>query len=546
MPRLVAATAALFVAQDDHVLRSRVEARFLQVVDEVTHAGVELLACAYYSALYAHNLRKPARQRGGRPTPKRLAAQRVAETWVATSSSGPTLFAFDAVEAGRGERQQGGPSRGVGGRPPTDFVYLLRAFMGVATMGLEPEPGMVHTVLVSNPSFARICGFDYQIADAGRVIRDTVPSLRKLQEFDQVMSEAGLWGQLKTQYVAENISAGRVEVETDLTVDTTHYPACSGFDVREISAPTAKTKDTETATDLELEEDGKPAGVRRGKGRKKKRRAVPRVAKRCGCRERDRCTHEYAPTDEGAGVVVKGGASRKSVWAHKASIIAFANSEVPIDAVAVKYAGTHDGGTLVPHLDRLKLLHPEVLAAAKRVIADSAYQSAENQAAAAARSLKLVVPINPRAIKPKPADLPGISHYSPTGIPVCAAGHELRHRGRRLEERKHLWGPPRSDDGVVACGSCPLRETCCPGAQDGRTLTTNADDFPQIDWDLPQHSATFKRIYSQRTAVERVINVLKLDLNGGRLAKRHNVNFQARLDKSILAVHMLIKTDPGE
>lgn len=542
MPRLCAPTTVLFAEPDDHVLRSQPDARFLVVLEQITHEGLSKWAITYYAALHAHNRRKPAPGRRGRPASKEAASRRVAKEWLATRSAGPVLFEGCEPDAPAARDEEGSATRGVGGRRPTDFVYLVRAFMGVAAMGLEPEPGMVHTVLVSNPSFARLCGFGYEIADAGRVIRDNTPSLRKLQEFDQVMAEAGLWGQLKASVVSENLASGRVAVEKDLVVDTTHYPAVSGFVVREVAEPRPTTVVTPPPDGQPASKSNDAAPTRR-KRRKKERRAVPRVGKRCGCADKTRCTHAYVPTDDGAGVVVKGGGTKKSVWAHKASILAFAGSEVPIDAVAIRYAGTHDGTTLVPHLDRVARLHPSVLAAAERVIVDSAYQSAENKTAAAERKLELVAPINPRGTKPKPAGLPGISHYSATGIPVCEAGHELRHEGRRLEEKKHLWGPPRSPEGASLCLSCPLRETCCPGATRGRTLTTNADDFPQIDWDWPQHSASFKKTYSQRTAVERVINVLKLDLNGGRLAKRDNVNFQARLDKSILAVHLLIKSD---
>jgi hypothetical protein len=268
---------------------------------------------------------------------------------------------------------------------------------------------------------------------------------------------------------------------------------------------------------------------------------VPRVAKRCGCAEKEHCTHGYVPTDEGAGVVTKGGGSKKHYWAHKASLIAFGRSQIPIDAVAVSYAGTNDGLTLVPHLHRVQRLYPEVFEYMKRILVDGAYQTAENVAGVAALGKQLVAPINARGTKPKPAvGLPGIDHFTPTGVPVCDAGHELTFVGRRLEEHQLLWGAPRDEQREIACRACPLREACCPDAKNGRNLTTNAADFPQIDWDLPQHSATFKRTYPLRTAVERVINVLKLDLNRDRLTKRDNVNFQARLDKSILAIHLLI------
>jgi hypothetical protein len=518
-------------------------------MERITHAAYEEEAGAYYQALLEHNKRTPAPGRRGRPPLKEAAAGRVAEEWIGTRGTGPVLFELGPVEPATQATDREASRRGQGGRPPTDFVFLLRAFMGVAVMGLPPEPAMVHTILTTNPPFARLCGFRYEVAEKGRVITDNVPSLRKLEEFDQVMSQAGLWSSIKARAVGENLESGRVALEDDLVFDATHYRANSGFSVAEVPVEPAKkpTKETTPAapevgekapTPATTDETPVPASKKR---RKKQRRAVPRVAKRCGCADKKRCTHPYVPTDEGAGVVTKGGGSKKQYWAHKASLVVFGRSQIPIDAVAVSYAGTNDGLTLLPHLERLQQLHPAILEHAKRVIADGAYQTAENVAGVAALGKKLVAPINPRGTKPKPAEgLPGIKHFTPTGVPVCEAGKELTFVGRRLEEHQLLWGAPRDEQGEISCKTCPLHETCCPDAKNGRNLTTNAADFPQIDWDLPQHSTTFKRTYPLRTAVERVINVMKLDLNRDRLTKRDNVNFQARLDKSILAIHLLI------
>jgi hypothetical protein len=560
MMRYEAPTAALFAEPDDHVLRSRPDASFVRIVESITHATYRSEAQAYYAALFKHNKRRPEPGRRGRPPSKEAAAERVAEAWIGTRGSGPVLFEIEALTpADQEEPEADELQRGVGGRPPTDFVFLLRAFMGVATMGLPPEPAMVHTILTSNPAFARLCGFGYALAEKGRVVTDSVPSLRKLEEFDQVMAEAGIWGAISTRTVRENLESGRVELEEDLVADTTHYRACSGFSVAQVAvapaeaaaqeaAPPPETAAAqeavappETAAAQESTAAGKAEPAGRRAPRKKVRRAVPRVAKRCGCAEKEHCTHNYVPTDEGAGVVTKGAGSKKHYWAHKAAIIAFGRTQIPIDAVAVSYAGTNDGLTLVPHLARVNRLYPIVIEYAKRVLADGAYQTAANLAGVAALGLKLLAPINQRGTKPKPAeDLPGIKHFTPSGVPVCEASKELAFVGRRLDAHQLLWGAPREESGEIACRACPLRETCCPEAKNGRTLTTNAADFPQIDWDLPQHSKTFKRNYSLRTAVERVINILKLDLNNDRLTKRDNVNFQARLDKTLLAIHLLI------
>lgn len=59
-------------------------------------------------------------------------------------------------------------------------------------MGFPAEPEWMHVLLKGNPSFALAYGF------VPRHVRDEyssehIPSLRKIEQFDQVMTESGLW-----------------------------------------------------------------------------------------------------------------------------------------------------------------------------------------------------------------------------------------------------------------------------------------------------------------------------------------------------------------
>jgi len=57
-----------------------------------------------------------------------------------------------------------------------------------------------------------------------------VPSLRKLEQFDQVMRQAGIWDRIKVSEVKTNFQTGVIEKEKELVGDTTHYHAYSGFE----------------------------------------------------------------------------------------------------------------------------------------------------------------------------------------------------------------------------------------------------------------------------------------------------------------------------
>ena len=64
-------------------------------------------------------------------------------------------------------------------------------------MGFPAEPEQVHLLLRSNPAFARVCGFSHQGKDRSDYHYHQVPSLRKLEQFDQIMTAAGIWDRIK-------------------------------------------------------------------------------------------------------------------------------------------------------------------------------------------------------------------------------------------------------------------------------------------------------------------------------------------------------------
>jgi hypothetical protein len=72
------------------------------------------------------------------------------------------------------------------------------------------------------------------------------------------------------------------------------------------------------------------------------------------------------------------------------------------------------------------------------------------------------------------------------------------------------------------------------------TLRTKASDFPQIDWDHPQHLARWKNQYRKRTAIERMIKIIKVDYCVEHFQKRDSLNFQGHLDKAMRALHILL------
>jgi len=65
--------------------------------------------------------------------------------------------------------------------------------------------------------------------------------------------------------------------------------------------------------------------------------------------------------------------------------------------------------------------------------------------------------------------------------------------------------------------------------------------LPHIDQNDPPMAKRFKAIMTRRPSVERMIKRLKCDMSDDRLTKRNNESFQAYLDKTLIAFHILLR-----
>jgi hypothetical protein len=115
------------------------------------------------------------------------------------------------------------------GKKPKCFFSLFKSFIGAVLMGFPAEPDKVHLLLQSNPAFMRVCEFAPKFVDDVYCYLH-VPSLRKLEQFDQIMSEYGIWDKIKVKEVAANLKTGVIKIEEKLVGDTTHYHAYSSFE----------------------------------------------------------------------------------------------------------------------------------------------------------------------------------------------------------------------------------------------------------------------------------------------------------------------------
>jgi hypothetical protein len=237
-------------------------------------------------------------------------------------------------------------------------------------------------------------------------------------------------------------------------------------------------------------------------------------------------------------VVVKG--PTRIYWAHKASIVAFGESEIPIDARVCLYAATHDGKTLVPHLELLVRDLPEVVTPLRFILADDAYQENLGAVSGFGQQARLCLPVHGRKAPAALAEeFEGIDRFTPAGFPVCEAEHRFELRGRDITGQRFIWSAPDDDQGRPVCKSCPFAARCLTKGE-RRTIRVDREDQPQLDWDHPQHFARERARYKNRTGVERAIKRLKVDLRAEHLTHRDAHRVQAHFDRKLLVLHLLL------
>lgn len=399
-----------------------------------------------------------------------------------------------------------------GGKKPKCFFSLLKSFLGAVLIGYRPEPEDVDLLLRSNPSFARVCGF-FPKSEMDEYSMGHIPSLRKLEQFDQIMRERGLWDKIKLEEVRSNLESGLIKKEDELVGDTTHYYAKSGFE-----------------TVIYIDDKGK-----------EQKKSQSKLTKKCRCEDKESCNHNWEFSDDGAGTIVK--SIRKMYWGHKASILGYPSEGIPLDARAVTDASLHDGETLYPHVAKLFNDIPEIQGEVKRVLYDSACDNKDlKDRFQEDFAIELKASFNPRRKKEITEDLPrGIDRITPYGVPICQGGYEMDYKGIRYDKEKFIYQSPKNSEEETVCLDCPFRIDCCPNSLTGRTINISFDVLPHIDTDDPPMAKRYKAIMSRRPSVERMIKRLKCDLGDDRLSKRGNDSFQAYLDKTMIAYHILLR-----
>lgn len=503
---------------DDFWLEEQVDLVWYHVLKTMDWKALRPIATQYYQALYDFNIEQAektmpmASEESQYEGTLRLLESRATESDDLQSLHPVFRNIKKTPNVDEASLEPGVVPLRMAGRQPKCFFALFKAFMGLLLKGRAAEPETVHEELRSNPSFARICGFTLPHKEKG-YRRWDIPTLRKLQQFDQIMSERGLWGHAAVDQVKRNLDSGNIKPENTLVHDTTHYDAWS----------------SRHTVNLENED---------GKARRKSQSAT---IKECRCTNRGSCPHPWVSSDEGAGTVTKTGGEMH--WAHKASTFGLPGQSILVDAIAMSDAASHDSTSLVPHLARVFELYPVLKNKVKVVLDDGAADDAGLKLQVKEElGPTLLTPVNPRGRSPLSKDLArGLDHITPSGTPVCQEGFSFSLLGVRNETDKFIFTAPKDENGIPVCQSCPKKDGCFRGKKGARRVEIGFEQLPWLDPRFPQKSIRFQKIMANRTAIERLHKIMKYDCGSYRLTKRGNLSFQATLDKTLLAMHLLVE-----
>ena len=512
--------------ENDELLKSIEDNDWYWFLNDFAWTSYRDYAVEYYQALYRFNLEwkeeRVERGRGCERESREDAQQRLLFERATMDATKPKLFEIEPTIATEDmcditiDKDLVAPGvvpLRIGGKKPKCFFALLKAFLGTIVMGRPGVPEEVYHNLINNPTFARNCGFTIQ-KSTGEYRHSDIPKLRKIEQFDQIMTQAGLWNKIKKDEVRTNIETGVILQENILVHDTTHYHGYSSFETIEY-----------------VDEHGKV-----------KKKSQSKVTKLCGCGDKESCSHDWILADDGCGTVVK--SNGKMYWAHKAAVIGLASQGVPLDAVALNDASTNDGDTPLEHIDKLFSDYPMLRKWIDYVLADAAYDSNKNRMAIYDKyGIILRASLNPRRKKSISSDnLPrGMKTLTAFGNLTCQNESEMNYTGVRLREGKFIYTAPQDSNGQAICNCCVYREACTPQSTKGRTVLIDFDLLPGIDPEDPPMAKRFKAMMRFRPSVERMISFLKKQLGDDRLSERSNASFQALLDKTMIVFHQLLR-----
>lgn len=232
--------------------------------------------------------------------------------------------------------------------------------------------------------------------------------------------------------------------------------------------------------------------------------AYPRSKSTCDCRARGiaECNHprEYSQPDCNSGW---DSARERYYNGYHLYMISAADSphDLPLYP-RLQPASRHDAVSLV--VSTVEFKQRFTLGTVDKMLLDAAHDAEPIYLLLTEQGMEPFIDLNVRSKKNKPSHEGSDIQISPTGIPICPKGKEMKPNGMDLKRHRRKWRCTRH------CG--------CSTATFGRTFYTKTSDDPRLFPKTPRDSEKWRQVYKRRTSVERSNKREKIDykLEAGR------------------------------
>lgn len=387
-----------------------------------------------------------------------------------------------------GRARRGRPRRGGGpGRSGYEFYGYLRAFLLAPLLDVEATPAAIKRALHANPAFLVECNFG-TVRRGRHVIVNPQPSFSALNEFENIMTAAGLWNEVRQISTRKGISFGAIPKQAILALDP--------FPVKAFARAEKK--------------------------------------KRCACQDQSRCKHRRREADRDARYYKKGG--NRILRAYRPVLVGEVTSGVPLVALMqpdVNNVSDADFAQIARAVRSDASLRPLTI---KEILADMEFDShAKRATTRKVFGVPLRTPANPRRRQARRSSKRGIRALDVQGVPTCEAGHKFVYVGKDTRRAAFVFKAPCDERGSSLCRTCPIR---CTRAAAGRHVRVRRQDSPWIDWELPQYSFAFRMKYALRTEIERIIWRVHL-LGAKQITKQGRRKVAARVTRAVILAQMI-------
>jgi len=379
-------------------------------------------------------------------------------------------------------RNLGGP-----GRSGYNFHGYLRAFLLAPLFDVEATPAAIKRALHANPAFLVECNFG-TVRHGRNVISNPRPSSWALNEFENIMTAAGLWDEVRQISTRKAISFGAIPKKAVIAIDP--------FPVKAFARAEKK--------------------------------------KRCACLDKDLCNHRKREADRDARYYKKAG--NRILRAYRPVLVGEVQSGVPLVAIMqpdVNNVSDEDFKKIARTVRSDQSFRRLTI---EEILADMEFDSRANRATTRRIfGVPLRTPANPRRRKERRIGRRGIRSIDVQGVPTCDAGHKFDYVGKDTRRDAFVFKAPCDEHERSLCRTCPVR---CTRAVAGRHVRIPRADSPWIDWELPQYSFAFRMKYAMRTEIERIIWRTHL-LGAKQITKQGRRKVASRVTRAVIIAQMI-------